>query len=143
LPAGNSVAVLDLLRLGAFFDRTDFRAVAQKALEADGHAANSHPSAFASLVIADRFASAKTPQIVIAGADEAARRELLEAAWRTYQPARSIVVADAEAEKMMPQLRDKATFNPTAYVCFQYACQAPVHSATALAAQLQPRKKVE
>jgi uncharacterized protein YyaL (SSP411 family) len=137
LPAGNSIAVLDLLRLAVFFDRTDFRAVAQRALEADGRTANSHPSAFASLVIANRFASAKTPQIVVAGADAAARRELLEVAWRTYLPARSIVVADKEGEKLMPVLHDKATFNPTAYVCYQYTCQAPVHSAADLAAQLK------
>ncbi|MGI8908482.1 MAG: thioredoxin domain-containing protein [Candidatus Sumerlaeaceae bacterium] len=139
LPSGNSVAILCLLRLAVFFDRTDFRAIAQKSIEADGRGANSHPSAFASLVLANRFASGKTPQIVIAGADPAARQDLVDVAWRTYLPSRSIVLADTEAEKTMPVLHGKTTYNPTAYVCFQYTCQAPVHTVVELQKQLGPR----
>lgn len=136
LPAGNSVATMNLLRLAMFFDRNDFRAIAQKSVDAEGARANNHPGAFASLLLANRFASAQTPQIVITGADAAKRQDLLQSVWRTYLPARSIVLADQATEALMPPLKGKASDKATAYVCFNYACQSPVHSASELKAQL-------
>jgi uncharacterized protein YyaL (SSP411 family) len=78
---------------------------------------------------------------VIAGADETERHALLNVAWRTYLPARTLMVANAEAEKLLPVLEGKTSQRATAYVCFQYACQAPVHTTEELTQELQKMKR--
>lgn len=140
LPAGSSIAALSLVRLAAFFGREDYARVAQEAWESEGPRVNAMPQAFASLIIAWRFANGPSPQIVIAGPPASAEvRNLLEKTWRTYLPARVIALAQAPGADRLPLVEGKTATagKPAAYVCHNFMCQAPVHTPEELSAQLK------
>jgi uncharacterized protein len=137
LPAGSSVAAMALLRLATFFDNAEFRKAGEDAIAAAGPTANRAPSAFSSLILANRFAQPSTPQIVFSGAKDGDGAELRNAAMQTYLPARAFAYARAEDVDQLPLTKGKAGDKAAVYVCRNYACQAPVHSAEELRAQLQ------
>ena len=59
----------------------------------------------------------------------------------TFLPQRVVALADARADTdLMPLLDQKTPLNssPRAFVCRNYACRAPVTTAEALAADLEP-----
>jgi hypothetical protein len=130
LPAASAVAAMALLKLGVCFDAADFTAFAEKTIEASGSRAGMIPGAFASLVMAHRFHSGRTPEIVIAGDPaDPEFRALAETAWRTYTPARVIAAALPGEDEALALARGRASDGKAAaYVCFQNTCQVPVHT---------------
>jgi uncharacterized protein YyaL (SSP411 family) len=139
-PAATSVAVLNLLALahltgdGAMSERIErsiglFRA----------HLGRAVPMMLAALSVY----RAGMPQIVIAGdAGAADTRALLDAVRVAYRPAAVVVPAFNQhrpaLERVLPWLQPMAARDgrATAYVCREFACQAPVHTAEALVEQL-------
>src|SRR5260370_33908939 len=59
IPSANSVAALNLLRLGQFTDREDFRKAAEKTLTRFGAQMNKQPHALPQLLAAVNFALSK------------------------------------------------------------------------------------
>ena len=83
------------------------------------------------------------PQIVIAGEAEAAdTRALFDALRVSYRPTAVVVPAFGEhrsaLERVLPWVKPMAARDgrATAYVCRDFACQAPVHTAETLLASL-------
>ncbi len=140
LPAAASVAAQACFRLASLLADEELRAAAEGTLKASGARANMMPSVFASLVLASRYGAAALPQIVIAGEptrDET--RAMVDAAWRTFLPVR-VIAGVRPGEEPLPVGRGKepaADGSARAFVCANYACQAPVDSPDALTEQLK------
>jgi uncharacterized protein YyaL (SSP411 family) len=133
-PSGNSVAVLDLLRLAEITARQDFRHSAERALSALGGRVAEAPTAAPQLLAAYEFAVARPKQIILVGERSGdAMRQMLRALHVRFLPNRIVLLVDSPSVRKrlseylpaianMPALDGKTT----AYVCENYTCQLPV-----------------
>ncbi|MGP8244259.1 MAG: thioredoxin domain-containing protein [Bryobacteraceae bacterium] len=144
-PSGNSVAVLNLLRLERITGRSDFRAAAEAALAAFAPRLSLVPAALPYLLAAAEFAHGRPREIVIAGAPEsAATRALIDELYRHFVPNRVVLLAADESVR-----RRLAAWNPAiasmasepgaarAYVCRNFACELPVSEPAEFAKLIQ------
>jgi len=139
-PAASSVAALNLLRLAQIRNEETWRKRAEKTIAAFTPQISHFPSAMPQMLVALDRSLNKPRQIVVAGKRDAAdTRVLLAEVHRHFLPNTIVLLADGGAEQKylaeklealtgMSQLKGK----PTAYVCENFACQAPVNSADAL-----------
>ncbi len=132
LPAGNSIAVLNLLRLAQITDSADLRRSAEKALEAHSPVLSVSPAAFPQMLIAAGFARSKPKQIILAGPMDQRMEVFLRAVNQRFLPNKVVLVIDGpEARevlsKYLPVVSSMAAKDgkPTAYVCENYACKLP------------------
>jgi uncharacterized protein YyaL (SSP411 family) len=141
-PAGNSLAVLVLLRLAALLGDPDWDVRARRAL--DYHARRMAGSAWAMpyLLVAVALAARPPRHIVIAGEPSPEREEMLAVVRGRFRPFDEVLVADeatrAALAKVAPFTAALRPIDdaPTAYVCVDRACRLPVTDPAALAAQL-------
>ena len=137
-PAGNSVAIDVLLRLAAFTGEQSYRKRADDYLHPLADIMTQHPQAFGHVLGALDFALSPSKEIAILGplaTDETIA--LLEATNTHYQPNSVLafcVPNDQQAIQTVPLLVDRPLKNgkATAYVCQNFACQAPVNTAEEL-----------
>jgi len=144
IPAGSAVAAETLLRLAIHLDDASFRKAGLATLAALRPLADRMPSGFATLLNASAYAERKeVPEIAIVGKREApGTRALLAAARARYVPARAIAWFDpAAGPSTLPLLAGKTLVSgkPAAYVCRNYACDAPVGDPAELAKALARR----
>ncbi len=128
-PSGNSIAILNLLRLEQITRDETYGAVARRALKAFGRLLESQPAAAPQMAIALTASQKKAQQIVIAGDREAAQ-PLISAAHGVFSPFRVLLLNPVGME--FAPLNGK----PAAYVCEDFTCQLPVDSPEALTALL-------
>jgi uncharacterized protein YyaL (SSP411 family) len=128
-PSGNSIAILNLLRLEQMTQEERFGEIARKALAAFGRVMDSQPAAVPQMIVALAASQRPARQIVIAGGREAAQ-ELLRAAHRAFAPFR--VLLRNPPGGGFPAIDGK----PTAYVCENFVCRLPVHTPEELTALL-------
>ena len=137
LPASSSVAARVLLRAGRYLQDEALIKAGTMALHADGRRVNQHPLAYASLVLASLYARPDFPEVVITAETPEAAASLLDAVYRSYLPARTIILKTAGTSQLPVIAADKPiSEKPAAYVCRNFACQAPMSSANELAAML-------
>jgi uncharacterized protein YyaL (SSP411 family) len=144
-PSGNSIAVLDLLRLAQITGRADFRASAKRALAAFAPRLASVPVALPAMLTACEFYLAEPRQIVIVGPRDAdGTRALLRAFHARFIANRIVLLVDSEETRRalaasIPTIEgmQPAGGIPSAYVCRNYACQLPVTEAAQLTELLQ------
>jgi uncharacterized protein YyaL (SSP411 family) len=141
IPSGNSVQVLNLLRLAKLLDRKDYRKLAEETVRAFKKDAEGSPSQFERLLAAVDFLHDRTLEIAIVGPrDDKATQNLVRAVHATYLPNKVLTwsAAAVPSDHPLPLLRGKTPVDgmPAAYVCENYACQKPVTTPAALAAQL-------
>ncbi|MBN8732333.1 MAG: thioredoxin domain-containing protein [Acidobacteria bacterium] len=140
-PSGNSLAVNALLRLAAITGNEAFQRSAQRGLDAFASRLNSQPVVAPLMVCAHMISRAKPRQIVFTGP---AADLLRGAADLRFLPGVTLLAARDEAERTalsrwheeiaaMPLLEGQTA----AYVCENFACQAPVTTLAALDALLQ------
>jgi uncharacterized protein len=142
-PAATSVAVLNLLALAHLTGEAAMNGRIERSLALFGeHLGRAVPMMLAAL----STYHAGMPQIVVAGeAGAADTGALLDAVRLSYQPAAVVVPAFAQhraaLERVLPWVSGMAARGgrATAYVCRDFACQSPVHTAEALVAQLGAR----
>ncbi|HRY28716.1 MAG TPA: thioredoxin domain-containing protein [Elusimicrobiota bacterium] len=145
LPSPNAVAAMNLLRLHELTLDPELREMAHKTLRLfsgdSGRAGIGDPSLLAAL----DFHLEPPLSIVLAGEPrEADRHPFLEPLEAAYFPNKALSFAHAgeEAEeKLFPLLKDKRPVDgkPTAYVCQNAACSAPITTVQALLARLQEK----
>ncbi|MSR65374.1 MAG: thioredoxin domain-containing protein [Verrucomicrobiae bacterium] len=148
-PSGNSISVLNLLRLAQFTDNAGYREMADKTLHLFGERLRKIPQVAPQMLVALDFSLQKPKQIVIAGKPGAAdTKAMLHAIHERFVPARIVILIDggtaqAELAKALPFLRDIAMKDgkATAYVCVNYACQLPVTDVEKLKKQLDGTTK--
>ena len=131
-PAGNSVATDVLLRLAAFTGEEAYRQRADDYLRSLADVMVQHPQAFGYALGALDFAISSNREFAIIGdARQADTRALLEVINRRYLPNSVLACAahdDVDAIEAIPLLADRPQKEgkATAYVCQNFACQAPV-----------------
>ncbi|MCE9614222.1 MAG: thioredoxin domain-containing protein [Lentisphaerae bacterium] len=132
-PSANSIALMNLRRLACMTDRPDFRAKADKTLEAFSARLQAMPYAMPQMLAAFDFQLDPPRLIVIAGDPGASDTlALLKEVYRRFLPNHVLLLADGAAGQ-----NALAGYNPffatltrtggraTAYVCQHYACQLP------------------
>ena len=141
-PSGGSVAADVLLRLAVLTGESDYARRAAATLRPVAELMSRYPMGFGHWLCALDFYLATPKEIAVVGPrSDAATQELLDTVYGRYLPNK--VVAGLESDgstdgDTIPLLEGKRMVGgqPTAYVCEQYLCQAPVTEAEALAEQL-------
>jgi len=143
-PSGNSVHILNLLRLHEFTTEDRYRQRADRALRAFGAGIVNSPSSHAEMLLAVDFRYDTPKQIVIVTPDSRAEAEPMLARFRTvFLPNRVLVVA-SEGElallgKLVPLVEGKTTRQgkATAYVCERRVCELPTTDPAVFATQIR------
>ena len=130
LPSGNSVAVLNGLRLARLTGDAGLEDAARRGLEAPD-VVHQYPAGYTHLLTAAAFAEGPAQEVVVVGErDSEDTAALLEAVRAVYAPHAVVLLkspGDAAVVRLAPFLEAHATLDgrAAAYVCERYACQAP------------------
>ena len=133
IPSGNSIAMLNLLRLGRITGRSDFEAKADAIGMVFSGTISQSPSGYTQFMAALDFSTGPTYEIVISGRQQAADTgRMLDAVRRPYIPNKVIIVRDASEEdsiivEIAPWITNHTakTGEATAYVCINQSCKLP------------------
>jgi uncharacterized protein YyaL (SSP411 family) len=126
-PSGNSVALMNLLRLERITGRADFGESARRLVSAFAGRIASTPYGMPQMLCAVEFSLAALREIVVAGElPEAMRRAL----WNKFDPNRVLLKASAELAAWHPAMAamGEGKSGPAVYVCENFACNAPVET---------------
>ncbi len=140
-PSGNSVAAEVLLRIAHFTGNSDFERRALTVLRQVSQSARRYPTGFGRALGVIDFHFSQPKEIVVIVDDIEAEEKLLEEIWKHYLPNKIITVsqvADSRTREFIPLASNRPLVDgkPTAYVCQQRSCQAPVTDPKALRRQL-------
>jgi hypothetical protein len=132
IPAGNSSAAYGLLRLAALTGEHGYTDRADSVLRLLHEIATTHPQAFGHLLQALDFRLAQVKEVALVG-DEL--RPLERVVRESFRP--HLVLAGGEPDGVpLLEGRDPVEGRPTAYVCEQFLCRAPVTEPSELEALL-------
>jgi uncharacterized protein len=122
IPAGNSSAAYGLLRLAALTGEHEYGARAESVLRLLHELAPKHPQAFGHLLQALDFRLAQVKEVALVGAELRPLERVVRDSFRPH-----IVIAGGEPDGVpLLEGREPVEGRPTAYVCEQFACRAPV-----------------
>jgi len=132
-PSGNSVAALDLLRLGRITADESLERRAEQIGRTFSGSIRQFPSAYTQMLIATEFAVGPSREIVIAGRPGAAdTEEMLRGLRSLYLPNKIVVFRPsgdgaAQIEAIAQYTKHEQTLDnrATAYVCVNYNCELP------------------
>jgi len=141
IPAGNSVAIEVLQRLAVIYDDNEYTEKADRVLRSLWETMVRYPTGFGRILCALDFALATPQEVALIGAPDTSEAAALVNVLRSrFRPNTVVALRQPEtAEDDQPALlraRDSIDGHATAYVCERYACQLPVTTPDALAAQL-------
>ena len=145
-PSGNSVALLNLLRLGEFTLEDRFRKRAEKALPAFLGNDETAPVALSEMLLALDFYLDRPKEIVIVTpeGEKAAAEPFLLVLRRQFFPNRVLIVtaegkAAASLSEIIPGVENKTAIDgkATAYVCDAGNCQLPTNDLVVFSEQLK------
>jgi len=134
LPSGNSVAALNLLRLGRMTGSPALEQRAEQLVRAFSRKVLEQPMAYTQLLIALDFMVGPSKEIVIAG-DPAleATQAMVTAIQKAFMPNKVLLLRhQGEERKRLAALSSFVEAmvpidnKPTVYICEQYACQRPI-----------------
>lgn len=142
IPSGNAMAAQLLLRLHHLTGNDDYRSRAEKVLRSYYDAMESQPFGFAHMLCAMDALLGGVKEIVIVGNPaDAAVQQMITEINSIYLPNKVLQLAppDTTLAEISPLLQGKTQVDgkPTAYVCHNFTCSAPVTSATELRALLE------
>ncbi|MEK6576488.1 MAG: thioredoxin domain-containing protein, partial [Nitrospirota bacterium] len=132
-PSGNSVAILNLLRLGRIFADSTLEERAAKIGSAFSGSIRQMPSAYTQFLVGLDFALGPSYEVVIAGeSGKEDTRAILNALRREFLPNKILLFRPTEIEapdisRLAPFTKDMSAIDgkATAYVCSNYSCKAP------------------
>ena len=147
-PSPNSIASLNLLRIGYMLDNADARDRANRTIETFAKQLDSAPSSMPQMLVALSWSKSKPKQVVIAGkADDTATQAMLHEVHQHFVPHEILILADGGAGQQF--FAERVEFmksvieidnKPTAYVCENFVCQLPTNELNKLAGLLTPSK---
>ncbi|MEW6198961.1 MAG: thioredoxin domain-containing protein [Planctomycetota bacterium] len=146
VPSGNSLQLMNLLRLAAMLGDDELRRRADHTMTALADDVRQSPWSAERFLAAVDFARAGPIEIAIVGDPrQPATQALLKQVYRTYLPNRVLMLhnpACPDDSVRSPRLADRSLVDgrPTAYVCRNYACGRPVTTPAELARQLAPER---
>jgi uncharacterized protein YyaL (SSP411 family) len=128
IPAGNSVAAMNLLRLAVLLDRPDDRERAEAIFRTFGALMQSSPWSFERMLCAVDFYHDKVTEVVIIGDPSAAdTKSLIRTVHSGYRPNKAVIASrPGDASVPLAKGRTLVDGKPAAYVCFNRVCQRPV-----------------
>jgi len=133
IPSGNSVAMLNLLRLGRITATSDLEEKAARIGRAFSGSVNKLPSAHTQLMVALDFGIGPCYEVVIAGKAQAEGTKAMVKALRTRFLPNKVVLLNPDGRES-PEIAKLAEFTKnqpsidgraTAYVCMNYNCKLP------------------
>ncbi|MEM5787697.1 MAG: thioredoxin domain-containing protein [Syntrophobacteraceae bacterium] len=135
IPSGNSVAALNLLRLGRMSGNTAFEQKADRLMKCFSAQVVVFPPAYTSFLQAVDFSSRPARDIVIAGDISGnSVKEMIEAVHRAFVPGRVLLVKDigergAALSRIAPftEAMIARESGAAAYICEGFKCREPVH----------------
>ncbi len=131
IPSGNSVAVVDLLRLSYLTDNPDYLAKAEQVLRLFYDAMEQNPFGFSNMLCALDFSLTRPKEIVLLGDKYApATREMLTRIHEMFVPNKTLTCCDPRDPSVtMPTLltgKTQIEGKLTVYVCHNFTCSLPV-----------------
>jgi uncharacterized protein YyaL (SSP411 family) len=131
IPSGNSSAALGMLRLATLTGEGEYERRAEGVFALFAKTATQHPESFAHLLRALDFHLAPIKEVALIGDDLAALAAVVRSAFRPHLA----LAGGPEGSDEPPLLRERPAVDgrPTAYVCENFACQAPVTTPKELA----------
>jgi uncharacterized protein YyaL (SSP411 family) len=144
IPSGNSAAVMVLLKLSKLTMNQKYALRAQKIIDALSSQLASYPGHSSYLVSAFSFSFGPTREIVIAGDyEDSTTKEMLKLLTGTFLPDAVILLNGNEQQvkltKLSPFVAAQVAIDgkATAYVCENFTCKEPVHTADELKEMLK------
>jgi hypothetical protein len=140
VPSGNAMAATALLRLGKLCGRNDYLSAAEGALLAGLSVMEQSPTAAGQLLIALDMYLGPMPEIVVVGPDNDDTRAALTDLRQRFIPRRVIGRGKPglqHSSHLAPLFagRTSAGDTPSAYICENFACQAPISGLEAIRQQ--------
>ncbi len=132
LPAGESVAAYELLRIGHLVKNLDFTTRGRALLSTNYDDVSQAPSAYTFLLVAEDFILGPGQEIVIAAsAADQKVKDVVATIFDTYLP-RALVIFhganDAPLERLLPFLREQKLASETLsiFICQNYECEQAI-----------------
>lgn len=134
-PSGNSVMVLNLLRLGKLFDDADYLAVADRTIRLFSARIAEYPDLMPLLMRAAMFRTEPTRQIILAASqdDPEGFERLTRSVRQSFHPFGVLAAVPGEnpSDWMQQRMPVASAMKPVegksvAYVCRNFVCEAPV-----------------
>ena len=150
IPSGNSVAALNLLRLGHITGKTDFLKKAESITKAFSGLIEKYPPGHAYFMMVLEYALNPSYEVVVAGKIGARDTgAMLKALRRPFVPGKIVVFlpADKTAAAEIIQLAPYTEFmtphdgKATAYVCTNFICELPTTDVSQMLSNLQVKRK--
>ena len=144
-PSGNSVALMNLLRLAQITNREDLRASAERLLAAFAARLTAAPVALPQMLAACEFRLGEPRQIVLVGDRDAEdTKALLRTLHSRFVPHRIVLLVDSPEARAalsadIPTIAamERIEGHASAYVCRDYTCQLPVYESDRFAELIQ------
>lgn len=139
MPSGNSVAAINLLRLGRLTGSTELEVEAEGVLGAFADRINGYSMGHTFMLMSILFARGKSSEIVIVGDRKHSDLQgFLDIINKCFLPYSVVVVKDEEDKEALMELipyvegQVKVGDGATAYICESFACRAPITDAKQL-----------
>ena len=132
LPADNSLATLNFLRLGRLTGDHSLEEKAQQTIRAFAEGINQHPTAYTFFLTAALYYNQPGRDIVIVGKrEEKDTRAMIETINDRFLPDTLIIFkdpAEKTLDEIVPFIEDMTMIDnkATAYICENFSCQQPI-----------------
>ena len=141
IPSGNSIALLNLVRLYRFTGRTEFEVKASQMIKTFSQLIKTSPSAYTQFLSAFDFYIGPSKEILLVGNDDEKVKRFLRILREIFIPNKVIIYKD---DRMEDKLSKAAEFTKSyqslngaeAYICENFSCRLPVTSEKDLIALL-------
>ena len=135
IPSGNSVAALNLFRLGKITGNTKWTDLGYSTLKAFTDKAKQSPTGFSHMMTAFMFDFKNPKEVVLVGdSNDPETQKTISAIRKNYSPNKVILFKDVSNPdallQVAPWTKDHVMINgsPTFYVCENFACKQPTTS---------------
>jgi len=132
LPSGNSVQMMNLLKLARLTGLTDLESLAEGVVNSFAQTINRAPDGFSQALQAVQFARGGSVEIVIVGnPDSPDTKEMIRAVRSIYLPNKVVLLKepdDPAVMKLASYTKDQKQIDgkATVYICRNFACEAPL-----------------
>ena len=134
IPSGNSIAMLNMLRIGRITADSKLEEMAYEMAKAFSREVKNFPSAHTSFVSSLDFMLGQSYEVVIAGDCSSEKTlEMIEEIRRIYVPNKIVLLKPTEQDSSpitaiapFTENMNEIDGSPAVYVCRRYACQSPV-----------------
>jgi uncharacterized protein YyaL (SSP411 family) len=129
IPSGNSVSILNLLRLSLLTGKQHYNSIATAALQKMAGGITQYPLGFGNWLRAADFSYGPVKEIVLIG-PRTEREPFLDQIRRSFLPRKVIVQTEQvtpQMEERFPLLAQRSALGgkATGYICRDYSCQEP------------------